>query len=262
MMGGELQVDSTAKEGSTFWFDLDLPVVETWQEPAGADQTRVIGYKGPRRKVLIVDDNPENRSLFVEILTPLDFELIEAENGQEGVEKAKSLAPDLILMDLVMPLLNGYAATRQIRKLPNIKDTVIIIAVSASAFGEDRQRSLENGCDGFVAKPFRLETLLQEIQTHLGLTWIYEDEDNKEISPKATDTERVLPPSEMLQKIYTLAQRGQVVELEDTLDELQAQNKDYAPFVINLRQLAKNFKLREIRKQLNSYLSESNPTEV
>jgi DNA-binding response OmpR family regulator len=159
-----------------------------------------------------------------------------------------------------MPVLDGYAATRQIRQLPEIKDTVIIIAVSASAFGEDRQRSLESGSNGFVAKPFRLETLLQEIQTHLNLTWIYDN--HKETPPKATDVEMVLPPPETLQMLLTLAQKGEIVELGAMLDELETQNAAYTPLVSHLRQLAQNFKLRKIRKQLKIYLDESKPTEV
>jgi CheY-like chemotaxis protein len=260
MMGGELQVESTPGHGSTFWFDLELPVLEGWQEPTGVSKTKVMGYKGQRRKVLVVDDKPENRSLFVEMLTPLGFEIVEAINGHEGVEKARSLTPDLILMDLVMPVLDGYTATRQIRQIPEIKNTVIIIAVSASAFGEDRQRSLETGCNGFVAKPFRLETLLQEIQTHLGLTWIYDDKQETYI--EATSSELILPSIELLQTLLTLAQTGQVVEIGETLDELETQNPAYMPFVTEMRQLTQTFKLREIRNQLNLYINKSTPTEA
>jgi CheY-like chemotaxis protein len=208
--------------------------------------------------VLIVDDKPANRSLFVDMLGPLDFELIEAVNGREAIEKAEQFTPDLILMDLIMPVLNGYAATRQIRELPKIKDTVIIIAVSASAFGEDRQRSLETGCNGFVAKPFRLETLLQEIQTHLGLTWIYDKKQESASENDNSNLELVLPPIENLQTLLTLAQKGQVVELRNTLDELESQNAAYTPFVMSMRKLAQNFQLRKIRKQLNFHLEASN----
>lgn len=215
---------------------------------------------GPRRRVLIVDDKPENRSLFVDMLAPLDFELIEAVNGQQGVAKARSLTPDLILMDLVMPVLDGYTAIRQIRELPDIKGTVVIIAVSASAFGEDRQRSLETGCDGFVAKPFRLETLLQEIQTHLGLTWIYDGDQESPV--EVGNTNLVLPPPAVLQTLLALAQKGQIVEFEDTLDELEIQNVAYTPFITNLRELGRNFKLRQIRKLLNSSLNEANSTKA
>jgi hypothetical protein len=132
---------------------------------------------------------------------------------------------------------------------------VTIIAVSASAFHEDRERSLQAGCNGFIAKPLHRETLLQEIKTHLGLTWIYETPANQLQAPDfETPAPMVLPSHETLEKLSALALMGDIGELEAVLDQMAVQDPAYRPFITQVGQLAKSFKVNDIRKLMESYL--------
>ena len=119
MMGGSLQVTSKLGEGSTFWFEVILPETTTWTEASTTvSQGKITGYEGRRRKVMVVDDRWENRSVIVNLLEPLGFELLEAENGREGLDKAIQELPDVIITDLSMPIMDGYEMLQQLRESP------------------------------------------------------------------------------------------------------------------------------------------------
>jgi CheY-like chemotaxis protein len=122
---------------------------------------------------LLVDDRWENRAVISELLESIGFQIIEAHNGQEGLDRAKDLQPDVILADLAMPIMDGLEMTRRLRQIPELRNTVII-ASSAFVFDYDRQESLDAGCDGFLPKPVQMKELLDLLQAHLGLEWIYE----------------------------------------------------------------------------------------
>ncbi|MCA1993272.1 MAG: PAS domain S-box protein, partial [Coleofasciculus sp. S288] len=132
MMGSELFVKSTPGQGSVFWFELELPEVAGWTEPDRAIERPIIGFKGKTRKVLVADDNPENRSVLVNLLCPLGFDVAEAIDGDDCLRKAAEFRPDVVLMDLVMPKLNGFEATQQLRQSPDFNE-IVVIAASASA---------------------------------------------------------------------------------------------------------------------------------
>jgi PAS domain S-box-containing protein len=258
MMGGQIQVKSEPGRGSIFWFDLDLPALAGWVQAHEHEPLQAVGYEGRPRTVLVVDDRAENRAVFRDMLLPLGFEIHEAVDGEDGVRQARHYEPDLILMDLVMPGLDGCAATRQIRTLPGLHEQVVIIAVSASAFNEDRARSLEAGCNAFIAKPFRLELLLQQIAHHLGLAWIYETEQPRLAAPAESERppELILPPRGELENLLNLAVRGKSSDLKSELARLERLNEQYTPFVTEMRRLVKGFKFKQMRKNLALYLAQ------
>jgi two-component system cell cycle response regulator DivK len=118
-------------------------------------------------RILVVEDNPDNRVLITDVLTSLDYDVIVAVDGEEGVSKANSEKPDLILMDLSLPLVDGWTATRRIKAVPELQH-IKIIALTAHAMVGDREKALEAGCDDYVSKPIDLRELAGKLAQYLG----------------------------------------------------------------------------------------------
>jgi CheY-like chemotaxis protein len=180
LMGGDIRVRSTLGAGSLFQFEIRVQVVGAAEvQPAsparqvvGLEQGQVARHGGPYRLLIAEDDEP-GRRLLVRLFEPLGVDIREAADGGEAIAKWQSWKPDLIWMDMQMPKMDGHEATRQIRSSGDT--TTIIVAISASAFDQDRERVLAEGCDDFVRKPFRAEELYEMLTKHLGVRFIYED---------------------------------------------------------------------------------------
>ncbi len=169
-MGGQVQVSSEFGRGTRFRVELPLPLAQ----PAEATlrrPPRVACYQGPLRRVLVVDDVAENRTLMCDFLTKAGFEVAQASDGSELLAAARSFRPDLILMDSVMPTVGGVEATRRLRRVADLA-VIPVIAVSASASAEHRAACLQAGVDVFLPKPVSLEALRAHIGEQLGLQWI------------------------------------------------------------------------------------------
>jgi len=248
MMGGELHVKSTVGKGSTFWFDLEMPeVAEVGEVVAATKYRNITGFEGKKRRILVVDDDVENRDIIKAILLPLGFDITEAIDGRDAVDKARECQPDVILMDLVMPVMDGFEATKHIRQIPALKD-VLVIAVSAKAFEQTRQESLAAGCDEFLTKPVQVETLLERLRVHLGLEWIYEEEVPSEAElPQAPDAPPLsVPPQEELAKLLELAKMRNITGLRAQIKKIKERDPKYLPFVSKIEQLAKTYQFTHI----------------
>ena len=176
LMGGEVHVDSQDGIGSLFWFELKLPWMDPAPNAASAPPTlpAVTGYLGPRRTVLIADDVPANRTMLIDLLRPLGFDTLEANNGQAALAQVQAAAPDLILMDVSMPVMDGLEAIRQLRQSPATQ-SLPIIALSANASSADRTQALQAGANGFLTKPFERAILLAQLSVHLNLSWVTDE---------------------------------------------------------------------------------------
>jgi CheY-like chemotaxis protein len=257
MMGSEIQVRSTLGQGSVFWFDLDLPPILGWHQPNPTSDRPIIGYKGRKRQVLIVDDHQVNRSFFREMLEFVGFEVIEAVDGQDGLNKAIEFKPDVILMDCVMPVLDGLEATRRLRQLPQLNDA-IIIGLSANIVETTTQGSLAAGCHDFLSKPVQTDRLLDAIARHLGLEWIYEEKPcSMGVEPNWDGLPLVLPPPSAIAILSELIKIGDIAGVLDQAEQLEKMDDKLVPFAILIHQLAKGFKVKQLREIIQQYLADS-----
>ncbi|MGI9333018.1 MAG: cache domain-containing protein [Gammaproteobacteria bacterium] len=263
-MGSELHAESRLGEGSRFWFVVDLPAVDDVTAPESGPQRAIVGFNGPPRKVLIVDDEPANRAVLHGLLGALGFECHEAQDGAEAVVEARMLNPDLILMDVVMPRVDGLEATRELRSLPQFEHTAIV-ALSASAFDIHRARCLEAGCDDFVPKPVEAGRLFDCIESLLDIEWTFQPEDadgassaeprsHTRTQPEiaAVQDERDVPaadlslPGDIGRAVREAALKGHAKGILVQLDALEQRDRVYVPLALEVRRMVKGFQFDQI----------------
>ncbi|NEQ55735.1 MAG: response regulator, partial [Leptolyngbya sp. SIO3F4] len=190
------QVKSKLGKGSEFYFTVEYPLVsertELQQNLECSD--RIIGYDGDERyQILVVDDHWENRAVIQNLLEPLGFDVIEAENGREGLTQLQTHQPDLVIADLVMPEMDGFEFLQHIRNSDDLKHKRVIVS-SASVAQEEQRMALDSGGDGFLAKPINTNALFAALADHLQLTWIYEVEGITKNSSEQLPAEVLVPP--------------------------------------------------------------------
>ncbi|MBE9121168.1 PAS domain S-box protein [Tychonema sp. LEGE 07199] len=198
LMGGEITVSSELENGTIFQFDIQVHLVETADIESKKAQVRVVALAPdqPRYRLLIVDDKPLNRQLLVKLLSPLGFELREASNGKEAVDIFMEWEPHLIWMDMRMPVMDGYEATKQIKTTTSGQATAIV-ALTASVLEEERAVILSAGCDDFMRKPFREEDIFVAMSKHLGVRYIYEDSTAVSATGLGDSSQDILTPENL-----------------------------------------------------------------
>lgn len=172
LMGGDIQVESEPNVGTVFTVDVYLEAASVTPYKSSIDTSHIVGIDETRR-ILVVDDKWENRLMMTRILEKIGFEVREASNGREAITVWEKWQPDLIWMDMRMPVMNGYEATQKIRAARQ-GDDVVIIALTASAFEHERRQILNIGCDDYMSKPFRYDELFNKIEQHLGVNFVYD----------------------------------------------------------------------------------------
>ena len=266
MMGGELYVESIVGRGSTFWFEIELPVAETVQpkQRTFPKTQRIIGYEGDKEyTALLADDNEANRVVLKDLLAPLGFNIIESQDGRDTLNKTLIYSPDFILMDMVMPRIDGLKVTRQLRAISTFKD-LVIIAISASVSDQKQQECIEAGCNHFLSKPFHIEELLEILRRYLALEWHYltdahmedEHQGNTEDSNQATDTSMVCPSQKELSYLYLLAKSGRLSRLRKYVHNMQANDPKLTPFAKKICQFIQDFKVKKIQEFVQHYMEE------
>jgi CheY-like chemotaxis protein len=212
-------------------------------------QRSIVGYEGERRKLLVVDDNADNRQLLVDLLGPLQFVVVTAEDGQQAIDRACGEKPDAILLDMVVPVKSGFVVAQEVRQQAELESTQVI-AVSASVAESDREKAYAAGCDGFLPKPVNSQDLFDLLAAKLDLTWIYAED------AAPVDEPLVAPPAEELRALQQLLEQGQIFEIRDRAKELEAQDNAYAPFARQLKNLSESMDIAQIEVLIERYLGE------
>ncbi len=250
LMGGELSVSSKVSQGTTFIFDIKIVVAEGRERKNQSLNRRVIALEPnqPRYRILIVDDRDDSRQLLIQLLKPLGFELREARNGREAVELWSSWSPHLIWMDLRMPVMDGYEATKQIKEHLKGQSTAII-ALTASAFDKERAVILSAGCDDFVRKPFQEEAIFEMMTRHLGIRFIYEDQ-NQSLPPQPEMLQEELTsealsvmPAQWLVQLHQAAALAKAKPIFQLLEQIP---ESHAALANTLTDLVNNFRFDKL----------------
>lgn len=251
MMGGDIRVKSEVGKGSTFVFDVQTKVASAVDVRNMPAVQRVIGLaKGqPTYRILIAEDRWENRALLWRLLEPLGFELREAANGKEAIEISAAWQPHLIFMDMRMPIMDGYAATKHIKATAEKGPSILIIALTASVFEHERMTILEQGCDDFIRKPFREEAIFEKLAQHLGVQFIYEGK-KPLLTPSNVKSTQDLSQNVMrslpLEWVANLYQAASMADTEETMaliHEIEAKDSHLASLLTGM---VENFRFDRI----------------
>ncbi|MCC5607130.1 response regulator [Nostoc sp. CHAB 5834] len=262
MMGSDIHVKSQIGQGSSFWFELEIPEAADWVQSAiASSEKQIIGFEGGPYTILMVDDRWENRTVITNLLQPLGFNVVEANNGKEGLEIAIALKPDLIITDLLMPEMDGFELIKHLRHTPEIQNVKIIVS-SASVFEADQHRSLQAGGNAFLSKPIHIDELLHQLEQYLNLVWIYKqsqpDGEKAKAATANSQSPQLTPPSpQVLQELVTLASKGNFNAILKWADQLEETDITFAPFANELRQLARQFDEDLILNFLTQYAIET-----
>jgi len=245
-MGGDLFVQSKPGKGSAFRLELPCVAVEPGIEYPTAPAAPVTRICGSCR-LLVADDRAENRTILRDMLSPMGFEIIEATNGREAVALARERMPDLILMDLLMPEINGIEATQRLKGEPETAG-IPVVAVSASVYNQTQAESLCAGCAGFLAKPVNLDALISILRQRLDLEW-------KEAGtgPDATTPTAPIAPAPLPQAFYHLREAARIGDIQEVLREtgrLKDRFPEHRVFISRVHELAAGFEILALQRLL------------
>ncbi len=247
-MDGKLEVKSARNQGSNFSLELELEMSKEWVSPKNKPSL-IVDCQQKGIKILIVDDIADNRAIIHNLLTPLGFEVYEAINGRDGIEMFETLQPNLIITDLLMPIMDGFELIRRLRQM---SIAIPIIASSASVFESDQKHSLEIGANGFLPKPVEADVLLDLLQRLLRIEWIYNEKSSfSNSASNPLKTKQILPPSsEVLHHLIQLARRGNLREIIKQADILEP---EFADFAFQIRHLSKKYQEQELYQFIHQF---------
>jgi len=213
----------------------------------------MIGYEGEPRSILIIDDRWENRAVVSNLLEPLAFETIEAENGEEGLKLLREKQPDLVITDLAMPVMDGFELIKHIRAAEDLHHYQIVVS-SASVAQVDQQNALHGGGDRFLAKPVDANTLFAIVSECLDLQWLYEEREetqSDENEERIQEDDMLVPPVKDLKALLMVVHQADTNEI---CHEIGTWDSRYQEFAVPIFALAEEFKIEEIEEFLQQYL--------
>ncbi len=256
LMGGDIQLNPAIADGSEFQFTVVVGLANADAVRPTQPDRRVVGLAAgqPTHTMLIVDEVLENRLLLRRLLEPVGFRVLEAVNGKEAIAQWQTHHPALIWMDMRMPVMDGYAATRHIKSQPDGQLT-IIIALTASALDQDRENILRAGCDDFIRKPFREATIWDAIATHLGVYYVYDSASAPLSGDRSciSSQDLTVMPIAWCQQLYAAADSGDDMQALRLIQTIPAEHHLLA---IGLQQLVKDVRLDVISDLLHPIVTQ------
>ena len=251
VMGGDIQVKSTVGAGSTFRVKILLSEVTNPTRIAPVDAP-VFGYHGPRKTILITDDDPVQRDLLREVLTPLGFILLSAPDGPACLALAQHCRPDLFLLDISMSGMDGWTVAETLRSTGHHQARILMVSASAlEAHGTPLAQPFH---DGYLMKPIDIPRLLELIRQLLKIEWQYETDQVAVPHWKPDSGSR--PPVKHVEELIGLGQLGYIRAIQVKLDEIGTDYPEHADFVSQMRSLIDRFDLDQYMatlKTLHSY---------
>ncbi|MGF1938548.1 MAG: PAS domain S-box protein [Nostoc sp. ChiQUE02] len=257
LMGGDISVTSTIGKGSKFAFDIQIGLAAASEIQIKQTRRQVISLAPNQSeyRILVVDDSIDSRLVLVKILTSIGFVVQEAANGSEAIALWQTWQPHLILMDMRMPIMDGYEATRIIKvreetSSENLKSQIqncktIIIALTANAFEEQREAMIKAGCDDYINKPFREEQLLEKLSEYLGVQYVYQEESYQIADATQQGTKSILKLTDLVpllsemspewvKQVYTAAAQCSDDLILELIEQIPSENAVLQNFIKNL----------------------------
>lgn len=256
-MSGDIRVKSQLGTGTTFRFYIRVGLAEVQEVENNLSPPRVIGLAPNQQKyrILVVDDQWENRLLLSECCQEVGFQVWQASNGREAIQLWQQHKPQLIWMDIRMPIMDGYQATQYIRKQPNGEETVII-ALTASAFDIKREKAFHVGCNDFVAKPFQEGVIFEKMALHLGVRYIYETQSSNlqkrhQLGKQLTSESLSVLPLWLLTQLHQAAELGDDQKAKQLIEQIP---EFHNPLKMALIQLVEELRLDTISDLTKFYV--------
>jgi signal transduction histidine kinase/CheY-like chemotaxis protein len=240
VMGGEITVRSEVGKGRLFRVKLLLSEVSN-PRIASTMEDRVRGYLGPRQTIMVIDDNEVQRELVRELLEPLGFKIVAASSGREGLSLAGQSKPNLVLLDIAMPEMDGWQVAQRIRR--DLRERIAIVMLSANAIDPNHMLEAERLYDDTIMKPIDLRQLLKKIHALLDIEWVYEPEPTTH--PAAPATAIVVPSDDAIDELISLGEIGHVRRILDKLGEIEASAPECRDFVVKMRSIVDAFDLKQ-----------------
>ncbi|MDL2356620.1 MAG: ATP-binding protein [Pseudomonadota bacterium] len=254
MMDSEIEVASEAGVGSRFWFELALEPA-AFGVVAAQRERDVIGYLGERRTILIVDDIAANRHMLRDLLSSMGFSIELACDGQQAVDQVRLRAPHAVLMDIMMPVMDGLEAMRLIRRIPGGAD-LPIIALSASVSKEDQDKTLVAGANAFMTKPVHQNGLLETLGSLLGLALCHAEQAEPPLVAVAAEVPAA-PPRAQLDQLLVLAREGNMRAIRQLADAIETLDERHRRFAQLVRQLARDYQSKALVELALQYVETS-----